>query len=87
VLFLDPGDLPGAKAVRTVRDHSQGVFDIEISDDGLRAISQASRHPLVPDVRGSIEAPGGVKGIPLGDMMRAVRELADRPQGSRREVK
>jgi hypothetical protein len=86
VLFLDPGDLPGAEGVRTVRYHSQGVFEIEMSRDGLRAISQASRQPLAPDARGMVEAPGGLEGIPLVDMMRSVRALADHPQGLRREV-
>ena len=35
-----------AKAVPTVREHAQGVFDIVKARDGLRAVSQALRHPL-----------------------------------------
>jgi hypothetical protein len=84
MLFLDEEDLPGAPGARTVRDHSQGIFDVKIAKDGLRAISQASRHPLVPDARGSSVAPGGKEGLPLASMMQTVRELVDR---SRREVK
>ena len=87
VLFLNHSDLPGTKAVRTVRDHSQGVFDIRLAKDGLRAISQANRHPLLPDAKGIPAAPGGQDGIPLDNLIHSIRELADRPQGSRREVK
>src|SRR6185436_6966830 len=45
VLFLNEGDLPGVQGVRTVRDHSQGVFEVVKARDGLRAISEANRHP------------------------------------------
>lgn len=79
VLFLDDMDLPGLKNARTVRYHSQGAFDIEISGDGLRAISQASQQPLAPDAHGNIEPPGNAKGIPLGTLMRTIRGLVDRP--------
>jgi len=87
VLFLNHDDLPGAPGVRTVRHHSQGVFDIVLAKDGLRAISQANRHPLLPDAKGSSEAPGGTAGIPLGNLTNSIRELVARPQGSGREVK
>jgi hypothetical protein len=86
VLFLNPQDLPGAKAVRTVRDHSQGVFDLVIAGDGLRAVSQASRQPLMPDAKGLTEPPGGAKGLLIANLMQSIRELAARPQSSRREV-
>ena len=80
VLFLNEEDLPGARGARTVRDHCQGVFEIVKTKDGsrLRAVSQASGHPLVPDRFGDAEAPGGVEGYPLADMMRSIRETAGR---------
>lgn len=87
LLFVDEWDLPGAKGVQTVRYLSQGTFDIVMAGDGLRAISQAHRHPMAPDVKGNIEAPGGAEGISLVTLMRSIRELAARPQGPRREVK
>jgi hypothetical protein len=84
MFFLNEERLPGVKSVLTVRDHSQGVFDVILAKDGLRAISQANRHPLVADARGSVTAPGGKEGLPLASMMQTIRRLADR---SRREVK
>lgn len=86
VLFLNEENLPGAKGVRTVRDHCQGVFELTMARDGLRAVSQANRHPLVPDMLGYVDAEGGVEGFPLPAMMNSIRELVDRPQGIRREV-
>ncbi|HEX7180513.1 MAG TPA: hypothetical protein VF756_01625 [Thermoanaerobaculia bacterium] len=87
VLFLNQEDLPGVKGVATVRDHCQGVFDLAIAADGLRAVSQANRHPLVPDKLGYVDAPGGVEGFPLRAMMQSIREIVERPQGAGREVK
>jgi hypothetical protein len=87
LLFLQKDNLPGVKAVRTVRDHSQGVFDIVLAKDGLRAISQANRHPLQPDAKGLTQPPGGAEGLPLGTLMNQIRERAARPQSTRREVK
>ncbi len=87
VMFLNAEDLPSAEGVWTVRDHCQGIFDIEIVGDRLQAISQAHRHPLVPDASGSGDAPGGAGGIPLGAMMQSIRELVDRTRDSRTEVK
>jgi hypothetical protein len=84
VLFLGDGDLPGASAVRTVRDHSQGVFEVVKARDGLRAISEANRHPLHPDALGFVDPPGGAKGLLLNDMVRSIREFAARE--SRQEV-
>jgi hypothetical protein len=85
VLFLAEDDLPGVKGVRTVRDHSQGVFDIVRARDGVRAISQANRHPLYPDALGFVDPPGGAKGLLLNDMIRSIREKAGR-QDARQEV-
>jgi hypothetical protein len=76
VLFLNQEDLPGAPAALTVRDHCQGVFELRSTAGGLRAVSQANRHPLVPDALGYVDAPGGVEGFPLAAMIRSIRELA-----------
>lgn len=85
VLFLDRGDLPGVRNVRTVRAHSQGVFEIVSARDGLRAVSQASHQPLHPDPSGSVDVPGKAQGLPLSSMIQSIREIAAR-QGQR-EVK
>jgi hypothetical protein len=74
VLFLNEEDLPGGKAL-TVRDLVQGAFDVTIGKDGLRAVSQANGHPLLPDARGSFEAEGGREGFPLNSMMQSIREI------------
>lgn len=87
VLFLDRADLPGAPGVRTVRHHAQGVFDIVLGKNGLRAVSQATRHPLLPDAKGVFEAPGGAEGLPLEALKNSIRDLAARPRGAHREVK
>jgi hypothetical protein len=85
VLFLNEEDLPGAKGVRTVRDLAQGAFDVVMSGRGLRAISQANQHPLIPDKSGYFDAAGGPEGYPLTSMMQSVREIAGR-EGRRPEV-
>jgi hypothetical protein len=74
VLFLNQEDLPGVKAL-TVRSLIQGAFDVKIGKDGLRAISQANAHPLLPDARGSYEAEGGREGFQLNSMMQSIREI------------
>jgi hypothetical protein len=86
VLFLSEDDLPGVHAVRTVRHHAQGAFDVVKARDGMRAISQANRHPLYPDALGFVDPPGEAKGLLLGNMIQSIREIAGR-QGARREVK
>lgn len=86
VLFLNEEDLPGAKGALTVRDLVQGAFDLVIAKDGVRAISQANGHPLVPDAKGYLDAPGGVQGMPLNDLILSVRQQAERPQTDRPEV-
>lgn len=85
VLFLNEEKLPGLERALTIRDHSQGAFDVRMGRDGLRAISQAIHHPLVPDRRGYTEAPGGREGLSLNSMMRSIREIAARQR--RQEVK
>jgi len=88
VLFLNQEDLPGAKSVRTVRDHVQGAFDLVLAKDGgVRVVSQANRHPLLPDAKGLVEPPGGAQGIPLDTLRQSIRDLVKNPQGTRREVK
>jgi hypothetical protein len=84
VLFLNEEDLPGTRA-RTVRDLVQGVFDVRIGRDGLRAVSQANGHPLLPDAFGSVDAAGGAEGFPLNFMMQSIRDIAGR-EGARQEV-
>lgn len=85
VLFLNEEDLPGRKAL-TVRSLVQGAFDIKIGKDGLRAVSQANAHPLLPDGRGSFEAEGGRDGFQLNSMVQTIREIVDNNR-ARREVK
>ena len=85
VLFLNEDGLPGVQRVLTVREHSQGVFDVVKARDGYRAISQANRHPLQPDALGFVDPPGGAKGVPLAAMIQSIRDIAGR-QGARREV-
>lgn len=85
LLFLDEEDMPGARRALTVRDHSQGVFDILMAQDGPRAVSQASRQDLFPDASGENRAPGGLQGIRLDSLQLTIRELVK--QGTRREVK
>jgi len=74
LLFLNEESLPGKRA-QTVRDLCQGAYDLVIGKDGLRAVSQANRHPLIPDSLGYIDAPGGVEGIPFNAMIQSIRGL------------
>jgi hypothetical protein len=75
LLFLNEESLPGKNA-QTVRDLCQGAFDLVIGKDDLRAVSQANRHPLIPDHLGYIDAPGGVEGVPFNAMVQSIRQLA-----------
>ncbi len=75
VLFLNRENLPGARGVLTVRDDSQGVFEIVESEEGLRAVSQV-RIPLLPDASGVSEPPGGAKGQPLDALLDSIRNIA-----------
>ena len=84
LLFLHRGDLPGAPGVQMVRDHIQGVFELKASENGLRAVSQASADTLLPDASGVTEAPGGKRGLRLEAMKETVRELTAH---GRQEVK
>lgn len=80
VLFLSPQKLPGAGQALTLPDHSQGAFEIASKGGKLRAISQASRHPLVPDHEGLSEAPGGSEGIPLDALLESLRGAVKRQE-------
>lgn len=85
LLFLDPEDLPGARDALTVREHAQGVFEIRSGGGGLRAVSQASSHPLRPDASGASQPPGATQGLLLEDLRGFIRTLAER--GAHGEVK
>ncbi len=74
LLFLNEESLPGKRA-QTVRDLCQGAYDLVIGKDGLRAVSQANRHPLIPDRLGYVDAPGGVEGFPFNAMLQSIRGL------------
>ena len=83
LLFLDEAELPGGETALTVRDHSQGIFDVEVDpslEDSrqLRAVSQANDHPLLPDHEGLTEAPGGTKGVPLEALIQEIRSILQR---------
>jgi hypothetical protein len=83
VLFLNPERLPGARQVLTLPDHSQGAFEIISRKGELRAVSQASRHPLAPDRSGRIDVPGGAEGLPLATLLENLRGTVKR-QGVQR---
>jgi hypothetical protein len=76
VLFLGQAHLPGARGALTVPDHAQGVFEIVAGADGeARAVSEATRHALLPDKQGATEAPGGAEGLLLRDLVSEVRNV------------
>lgn len=89
VLFLDRKSFLGVKDVLTVDDHAQGVFEVvqDKGKGGLRAVSQASKTRLVPDVFGESAAPGKAEGLAFEKMKQSVREIAGRAQSPRQEVK
>lgn len=87
VLFLDREELPGAPAALTVAEHVQGAFELVLDGAGdVRAVSQASRHPLAPDAFGQFEAPGGSEGMRYSELVESIRDLAGR-RAERVEVK
>ncbi len=85
VLFLNEENLPGAKNALTVREHVQGAFDVKLDKGSLRAVSQAVRHPLMPDAEKLVDPPGGREGLQLNTMIQSMRAISARE--SRREVK
>jgi hypothetical protein len=80
VLFLNPEKLPGARQALTLRDHSQGAFEVTSRRGELRAVSQAVKHPLVPDRRGATQAPGGAEGFPLNVLLGSLRDTVNRQE-------
>ena len=86
VLFLSRMNLMGAGEALVVRDLVQGAVDIRMGKDGLRAVSQALQHPLMPGKSGQALPPGEEKGMPIDTLLSEIRQIAAR-QGARREVK
>lgn len=84
LLFLNREDLPGKTQVPTVRELSQGIFDIAVTPAGRRAVSQAIHHPLYPDNKGQVDPPGGPEGFVLDELVQKVRELTGDGRQSRR---
>lgn len=78
LLFLSPNNLPGAPQALSVRDHSQGVFEITAKNGGLRAISQANGHALLADKAGATEPPGAIDGVDLNEMISDLRRIVGR---------
>jgi hypothetical protein len=85
VLFLNEATLRGGARALVVRDLMQGAFDLKVEQGGIRAVSQAVRHPLTPDRAGQVEPPGGKTGMPFETLVGSIRQLVER-QGSRQEV-
>lgn len=86
VLFLDRQDLPSTEKALTVSDHCQGVFDLEMKSSGLRAVSQARKHGLIPDSLGLTEPPGGTQGIAFQTFIQQIREAEGRQRRERQGV-
>ena len=62
-------------------DLCQGAYDLRTDESGaLRAVSQANRHPLVPDQQGYVDAPGGVEGFPLEELVQTLRQEVAKAQ-------
>lgn len=85
VLFVDRDELPGVGRVDTVREHSQGVFEIVDAGSGPRAVSTANAHALTPDLFGNAEPPGGRTGLALGELVESIRQRVR--TGARGEVR
>lgn len=85
VLFLRKGDLPGAQGVLVVREHSQGVFELQLGKDDLQAVSQAVRMNLIPDAFGNATTPGGGPGMPLEVMRQSIRTQVERTAAPKEE--
>ena len=76
VLFLNREALQGNRSVLTVRDLSQGSFEVADIGGGRRAFSQALSHALIPDAAGLADPPGGSSGLALDDLLQQIRQLA-----------
>ena len=89
VLFLEREELPGGRFL-TVRDLVQGVFEVREGangEAGLRAVSQANTHPLLPDRHGEHLPPGGSRGLELEYLVQSISQLAASRADHRPEVK
>ncbi len=86
VLFLEREELPGGRFL-TVRDLVQGVFEVKDGPGGLRAVSQANTHPLLPDRHGENLPPGGAQGMELEYLVQSIDQLAAPRANHRPEVK
>ncbi|HEV7670143.1 MAG TPA: hypothetical protein VGS22_16620 [Thermoanaerobaculia bacterium] len=86
VLFLRQGELPGVKDVRVVRDHSQGVFELQLGKNGLRVVSQAARLNIVPDAFAQATTSDEGPGLQLRALRQSILDLVARGTGSK-EVK
>lgn len=80
VLFLNAETLPGGRRALTIPDHCQGAFEIKMDQGGLRAVSQATQHALVPDRSGRRDVPGGVEGLALPDLLESLRSAVKRQE-------
>lgn len=76
VLFLNRELLHGDRETLTVRDLSQGAFELVDAVAGRRVFSQALSHPLLPDEFGLAEPPGGRAGMTLDDLLTQIRSFA-----------
>ena len=85
VVFVGEDDLPGRTGATTVPGHAQGVFEVRKGADGaLRAVSQASDQPLVPDASGRADAPGGREGVALPELLENIRQAVGSEAGRTR---
>jgi hypothetical protein len=76
ILFLNREPLHAGREALTVRDLSQGAFEIADLGAGRRVFSQALSHPLLPDETGAVEPPGGRAGMTLDDLFTQIRRYA-----------
>lgn len=89
--LLQPRPLKGGGLGRCRHRSDQGQSEPrarQVFEDGgdVRALSQARRLPLVPDVFGETQPAGGMEGFSLPELIQAVRTLDGTDRGARREV-
>ena len=78
VLFLRKADFAGASGLKTVPELAQGVFEVVGAPGGLRAVSQAAEHHVLPGVGGDAVPPGGRSGLVLDYLLDRI-EFLTRP--------
>lgn len=81
ILFLQETAFAGAWGIQTVPEHAQGVFEIVSTAGGLRAVSQAIEHGVLPDAAGNVGPPGGKSGLALDQMLERIEHLTGRNLG------